>query len=97
MEEGLSTTGQLITLAILFGAIGFWVWWMNRKNPQPKLDFGPTKEEHGIFYYIWNWKTYAFYLLLIVGAVIGFVESGIVVSIQIVLILYGLKLLGKLF
>ena len=32
---------------------------------EPKLDFGPTKKEHGWFYYVWNWKTYVFYALLI--------------------------------
>ena len=47
------------------------------KNKKPKLDFGPTKEEHGWFYYVWNWKTYVFYALLIVGATLGWIDQGI--------------------
>jgi len=64
---------------------------------EPKLDFGPTKKEHGWFYYVWNWKTYVFYTLLIVCSILAFIEAGITGAIVVVLALYGLKLIGKLF
>ena len=64
---------------------------------EPKLDFGPTKKEHGWFYYVWNWKTYVFYALLIVGSILAFIDACISGAIVVVLALYGLKLLGKLF
>ena len=70
---------------------------MKDKKKEPKLDFGPTKEDHGWFYYVWKWKTYAFYLLLIAGSIVAFLGGGIVGVVQIVAILYGLKFLGKLF
>ena len=63
---------------------------------KPKLDFGPTKEEHGWFYYVWNWKTYVFYVLLIAGATLGWIDQGITGVLYAVGILYGLKFLGKL-
>ncbi len=66
------------------------------KNKEPKLDFGPTKEEHGWFYYVWNWKTYVFYALLIALATLGWIEQGITGVLSAVVILYGLKWLGKL-
>ena len=67
------------------------------EKKKPKLDFGPTKEEHGWFYYVWNWKTYVFYALLIVGATLGWIDQGITGVLYAVGILYGLKFLGKLF
>ena len=67
------------------------------KNKKPKLDFGPTKEEHGWFYYVWNWKTYVFYALLIAGSILGFIDQGITGVLSVIGILYGLKLLGKIF
>lgn len=87
---------EAIVLIILFGGIAYWVWWMNKDNPQPKYDFGPTKEEHGWFYYVWNWKTYAFYAMLIVFGSLAFYEGGIQGTIGVVAVLYGLKLLGRL-
>ena len=86
---------EAIVLIILFGGIAYWVWWMNKDN-QPKYDFGPTKEEHGWFYYVWNWKTYAFYAMLIVFGSLAFYEGGIQGTIGVVAVLYGLKLLGRL-
>ena len=70
---------------------------LNRSMKKPKLDFGPTKEEHGWFYYVWNWKTYVFYALLIVGSIASFIDQGITGVLSVIGILYGLKLLGKLF
>ena len=64
---------------------------------EPKLDFGPTKKEHGWFYYVWNWKTYVFYALLIACSIVAFIDQGIVGVLSVIGILYGLKLLGKLF
>ena len=64
---------------------------------EPKLDFGPTKKEHGWFYYVWNWKTYVFYTLLIVGSIVAFIDAGITGAIAVVVCLYVLKLIGKLF
>ena len=64
---------------------------------EPKLDFGPTKKEHGWFFYIWNWKTYVFYTLLIVGSIVAFIDAGITGAIAVVVCLYVLKLIGKLF
>ena len=66
------------------------------KNKKPKLDFGPTKEEHGWFYYVWNLNTYVFYALLIAGSILGFIDQGITGVLSAVGILYGLKFLGKL-
>ncbi|OUU18616.1 MAG: hypothetical protein CBC05_01770 [Crocinitomicaceae bacterium TMED45] len=66
------------------------------KEKKPKLDFGPTKEEHGWFYYVWNWKTYVFYLLLVIAMVLSFLDQGIAGAIMAVPIMYGLKFLGKL-
>ena len=63
----------------------------------PKLDFGPTKKEHGWFYYVWNWKTYVFYALLIAGSIVAFLDAGITGAITVVVCLYVLKLIGKLF
>ena len=62
-----------------------------------KLDFGPTKKEHGWFYYVWNWKNYVFYALLIVGSIVAFIDAGITGAIAVVVCLYVLKLIGKLF
>ena len=62
-----------------------------------KLDFGPTKKDHGWFYYIQNWKTYVFYALLIVGSIVAFIDQGITGAIAVVVCLYVLKLIGKLF
>jgi hypothetical protein len=64
---------------------------------EPKLDFGPTKKEHGWFYYVWNWKTYIFYALLIAGSIVAFLDAGITGAITVVVCLYVLKLIGKLF
>ena len=64
---------------------------------KPKLDFGPTKKEHGWFYYVWNWKTYVFYALLIAGSIVAFIDAGITGAITVVVCLYVLKLIGKLF
>ena len=64
---------------------------------EPKLDFGPTKKEHGWFYYVWNWKTYVFYALLIGASTVAFIEAGITGAIAVVVCLYVLKLIGKLF
>ena len=64
---------------------------------EPKLDFGPTKKEHGWFYYVWNWKTYVFYALLIVCSIVAFIDAGITGAIAVVVCLYVLKLIGKLF
>ena len=64
---------------------------------KPKLDFGPTKEEDGWFDYVWNWKTYVFQALLIVGSIAAFVDQGITGVLSVIGILYGLKLLGKIF
>ena len=55
---------------------------------KPKLDFGPTKEEHGWFYYVWNWKTYVFYALLIVGSIVAFIDQGITGVLSVIGILY---------
>ena len=60
---------------------------------KPKLDFGPTKEDHGWFYYVWNWKTYVFYALILTA----FIDQGITGVLSVIGILYGLKLLGKIF
>ena len=68
----------------------------HKKNmKKPKLDFGPTKKDHGWFYYVWNWKTYVFYALLIVGSILAFIDQGITGALSVIGILYGLKLLGK--
>jgi|TARA_E500000331_G_C16743753_1_gene492157 hypothetical protein len=64
---------------------------------KPKLDFGTTKEEHGWFHYVYNWKTYAFYLALIVLGVFAFLDQGLIGIVYSTSILYGLKLLGKIF
>ena len=64
---------------------------------KPKLDFGPTKEDHGWFYSGWNWKTYVFSALLIVGSITAFIDQGITGVLSVIGILYGLKLLGKIF
>ena len=58
---------------------------------KPKLDFGPTKEDHGWFYYVWNWKTYVFYALLIAGSILAFIDQGITGVLSVIGILYGLK------
>lgn len=87
---------ELVAILLVFSPIVWWVWWMNKDNPQPKYDFGPEKG-HGILYYIWNWKKYLFRLLLIVFMGIGFYDSGLTGMVSAVMILYGLKLLGKLF
>ena len=64
---------------------------------EPKLDFGPTRKEHGWFFYVWNWKTYVFYALLIAGSIVAFLDAGITGAITVVVCLYVLKLIGKLF
>ena len=61
----------------------------------PKLDFGPTKKEHGWFYYVWNWKTYLFYAVWLVCVVLAFLEAGIVGAIGITVALWVLRLIGK--
>jgi len=66
-------------------------------SDKPKLDFGPTKKDHGWFYYVWNWKTYAFYLLLVIVMVLAFLDQGLAGPIIAVPIMYGLKFLGKIF
>ena len=50
---------------------------------EPKLDFGPTKKDHGWFYYVWNWKTYVFYALLIVCSIVAFIDQGIVGALSV--------------
>jgi len=64
---------------------------------KPKLDFGPTKEEHGWINYVWNWKTYVFDALLIGVSIAAFIDQGITGVLSVIGILYGLKLLGKIF
>ena len=64
---------------------------------KPQLDFGPTKEDHGWFYYAWNWKTYVFYALHIVVSITAFIDQGITGVLSVLGILYGLKLYGKIF
>ena len=51
----------------------------------------------GILAFLINWKTWAFYLLLIVVSVLAFLDQGITGLISAIAILYGLKFLGKLF
>ena len=51
----------------------------------------------GILAFLFNWKTWAFYLLLIVVSVLAFLDQGITGLITAIAILYGLKFLGKLF
>ena len=51
---------------------------------KPKLDFGPTKKDHGWFYYVWNWKTYVFYALLIVGSILAFIDQGITGALSVI-------------
>ena len=46
-------------------------------SKEPKLDFGPEKPKkmlswEGAFYIIWNWKTYAFYILWIFCSFMAF-------------------------
>ena len=73
---------------------------MNSK--EPKLDFGPEKPKkmlslEGAFYIIWNWKTYAFYILWIGVSIMAFLDMGIGGIIAVTMGLWGLRLLGKLF
>ena len=73
---------------------------MNSK--EPKLDFGPEKPNkmlswEGAFYIIWNWKTYAFYILWIGVSIMAFLDMGIGGIIAVTMGLWGLRLLGKLF
>ena len=73
---------------------------MNSK--EPKLDFGPEKPKkmlswEGTFYIIWNWKTYAFYILWIGVSIMAFLDMGIGGIIAVTMGLWGLRLLGKLF
>ena len=68
-----------------------------KKKQEPKLDFGPTKEEHGWFYYVWNWKTYAFYLATILIFVVCWVEQDFISALVTIPIMFGLRLFGKIF
>ena len=73
---------------------------MNSK--EHKLDFGPEKPKkmlswEGAFYIIWNWKTYAFYILWIGVSIMAFLDMGIGGIIAVTMGLWGLRLLGKLF
>ena len=70
---------------------------MAKKNKEPKLDFGPTKEEHGWFYYVWNWKTYVFYAFLAVAGTTALFEGGIGAAIGTVVALYVLRFLSNLY
>ena len=59
---------ELIVMGIIFGGIGFWIWRYSKKHPElypEKSDFETTKEEHGWFHYVWNWKDYAFKVILV--------------------------------
>jgi hypothetical protein len=86
----------IIGISLILIPIIWFIRWSYKDQPQPKLDFGPDKKD-GWIYYVWNWKTYAFYTLLIVFSVLGFIEQGIAGVFYVACTLYGLKLLGKLF
>ena len=86
---------ELLILLLIFSPIVLWVWWMNKDQPQPKLDFGPTKEEHGWFYYVWNWKSYAAKIIWLVGIPVVWYQSDIGSAILWGGIGAALILLGK--
>ena len=71
-------------------------------SKEPKLDFGPERPKkmlswEGALYIIWNWKTYAFYILWIGVSILAFLDMGIGGIIAVTMALWGLRLLGKLF
>ena len=71
-------------------------------SKEPKLDFGPERPKkmlswEGAFYIIWNWKTYAFYILWIFCSFMAFLDMGIGGIIAVTMGLWGVRLLGKLF
>jgi hypothetical protein len=54
---------DILVFLIIFLPICWWVWWMNKDQPKPKLDFGPERPKSlrsfdGLLYILWNWKSY---------------------------------------
>ena len=50
---------DILAFLILFLPITWWVWWMNKDKPKPKLDFGPERPKSlrslaGLEYILWN-------------------------------------------
>ena len=89
-----------LILLLVFGPIVWWVWWMNKDQPQPKLDFGLDKPKkmrswEGAIYALWNWKTYAAKTLWLVGVPIVWYQSDIGSAILWFMIGLALVLMGR--
>ena len=86
----------IIAIVLILVPIAWFIRWCYKDQPQPKLDFGPEKDQ-GWIYYVWNWRKYAFYALLIFACLLGFLDQGIAGVFYGACLIYGMKLLGKLF
>lgn len=96
----------LTFMVLLFVGIGIWIRRYAKRNPElyahhsAKTNIGPSKPKEimsweGVFYIIWNWKSYAAKTLWLVGLPVVWYQAGFANAILWFFIGGILILMGK--